>query len=125
MEFIKKIWANRYTYAQYLALVATPLSIIGWWMQMQGTGLSTLWALMFCVGLTLTVFAYCLCGLGTAVKSALSIAKWGWFVAPFPYDLLTFVLAFVFSLYAFLFIPIIPVRKAFKENQKKQMADAQ
>ena len=114
MEIIKNIVDNRYTYAQYLALPATVLSCLGFY-HVIGQG-PAIWALVALLGMALTFCAYCLGGLLTAVRSSLSIAKWGWLVVPFPYDLATFAAAFIFSLIVFFLVPIIPIRKAYKEN---------
>lgn len=124
MEFIKKVWANRYIYAQRLALAATPVNLFNIWMfigimdkKVSSTFLLLLFVVTFVVGATLTISAYCLCGFGTALKYSLNIAKWGWRIVPFPYDLATLVIAFVYSLLVLLVIPIIPIRNACKANQ--------
>lgn len=115
MEIVKNIIDNRYTYAQYIAVPATLLSCLGFYQIMNGSH-STIWGLILILGLFLSLCAYCLGGLLAAIKSSLSIAKWGWLVAPFPYSLATLVFSFVFSLIAFFLMPIIPIRKAYKEN---------
>ena len=118
MEFIKSIWRNRYVYAQCIALVATPLSVLGFVKIMGSTGgeISTIWPLLFALGLTLTCAAYLLGGLLTAIKYSLQVAKWGWLVVPFPYDIATGIIAFFLGLLMFLLVPIIPIRKAYLEN---------
>ena len=123
MNFIKEIWAHRYTYAQRFALIATPLNIFNTWTMykmMDGKSLNTflmvLLLITFGAGVILTIGAYCLGGFGTALKYALYIAKWGWRIVPFPFDLLTLIIAFIYSLIVLLILPIIPIRKACKEN---------
>lgn len=119
MELIKKIWKNRYHYAQYIALVATLLSVVGFTQMMSSMDgeRSVIWPLMFGLGLMLTAVAYILGGLLTALKCSLQIAKWGWLVVPFPFDIATGVAAFGVSILVFLLVPIIPIRKAAKEHQ--------
>lgn len=115
MEIVKNIIDNRYTYAQYIAVPATVLSCLGFY-QVMGNGTSIIWALMLILGLILSLCAYCLGGLLRAIKSSLSIAKWGWLLVPFPYCLATLPFAFLFAMIAFFLMPIIPIRKAYKEN---------
>ncbi len=105
---------NRLKIAQYIALGATACSVIGVILGgMSGSNFgSTLMGIGFIVGLVSYIFG----GLGTAIKMAGGIAKWGWLVVPFPYDLMTFIVAFMFAVIAFFFLPIIPIRKAYKES---------
>ena len=105
---------NRLKIAQYIALGATALSVLGFCLNTMA-GLSfgmTLMGIGFMVGLVSYIFG----GLGTAIKMALKIAKWGWIVIPFPYEVTTGIISFVFAIVAFTFLPIIPVRKAYKEK---------
>ena len=44
------------------------------------------------------------------------IAKWGWIILPFPYDIVTGLVAFFISIFVFMALPIIPIRKAYKEQ---------
>lgn len=104
---------NRFKIAQYIALGATAFSVIGGILVANNVGFGgTLLGFGFLAGLVSYLFG----GLGTAVKMAGKIAKWGWLVVPFPYDLTTGALSFIFALFAFVFLPIIPVRKAYKES---------
>lgn len=96
--------------AQYIALVATVLSILGFCLDTSAS--MTLMGLGFFLGLASYIFG----GLGTAIKMAGKIAKWGWIVVPFPYDLITGFASFAFAIVAFIFLPIIPIRKAYKET---------
>ena len=67
------------------------------------------------------IVSYFFGGFGTAVKMAGKIAKWGWLIVPFPYDIVTGVVSFFISIMVFIGLPIIPIRKAYKE----QMMDAE
>ena len=50
------------------------------------------------------------------MKMAGKIAKWGWIILPFPYDIVTGLVAFFISIFVFMALPIIPIRKAYKEQ---------
>lgn len=128
MEAMKNIWKDRYTYARYIAVVATVLNGAGlialkfadksdWWILLGG--------LTLIIGLALTLCAYCLGGLWTAIRAALSIAKWGWLVVPFPYDLATGLATFVIAMMVLFLLPIVPVHKAMKEYQTQQYIEQQ
>ena len=121
MEFIKNIWKNRYSYAQYTASAASILNGIG----LVGIFSESDTMLLLCgvaifPGILLTLCTYCLGGFWTAVKASLGIAKWGWLIVPFPYDLATGFMAFFFALFALILFPIIPVHKARKDRQMQQ-----
>lgn len=105
---------NRLKIAQYIALGATACSVIG--ALLGGMSGSKIGVTLMTIGFLMGVVSYLFGGLLTAIKMAGGIAKWGWVVAPFPYDLITGPLAFVFAAFALFFVPIIPVRKAYKES---------
>ena len=104
---------NRLKIAQYIALGATILSVVGGILSANNVGFGgNLVGIGFLAGLVSYIFG----GLGTAIKMAGGIAKWGWIIVPFPYDIITFFMSFIFAIFAFVFLPIIPVRKAYKES---------
>ena len=104
---------KRLKIAQYIALGATVVSAIGWILAANNVEFGgTLLVLGFIAGLVSYIFG----GLGTAIKMAGGIAKWGWLIVPFPYDIMTFFMSFIFAIITFLFLPIIPVRKAYKKS---------
>lgn len=105
---------NRFKIAQYIALGATAFSVLGFYLYgVKGINEAILLlGLGFFVGLV----AYLFGGLGKAISMAGKIAFWGWLTFPFPANILAFILTFIFSVLVFLFLPIIPVRKAYKEN---------
>lgn len=103
---------GRLKIAQYIAVGATALSVIA---SIVGTNTEVGNVLMV-FGVLGALVSYLFGGFGTAVKIASKIAKWGWFVVPFPLDIITFIVAFIVTIYVFLFLPIIPVRKAYKES---------
>lgn len=72
----------------------------------------SMWCYMIAV--LLAIVSYILAGFGTAFRMAGKIAKWGWIIIPFPYDLLSGIMSFVFAIMAFFILPIIPVYKAYK-----------
>lgn len=104
---------NRLIIAQYIALEATACSVIGMLASIAGASFGSV---LLSVGFTTGIMSYFFGGLKKAISMATSIAKWGWVVVPFPYDIVTFPLAFIFALYSFVFLPIIPVRKTYKER---------
>ena len=105
---------NRLKIAQYIALVATALSVIGG--LISGLLGSEIGSGFMCLGFLVGLVSYIFGGLGTAIKMAGGIAKWGWIVVPFPYDIMTFIFSFIFAIVVFICLPIIPVRKAYKES---------
>lgn len=105
---------ERLKIAQYIALGATACSVIGFFAGgMEGTTLGTI---LMTVGFIAGMVSYIFGGFGNAIKMAVKISKWGWFVVPFPYDILTFIISFIFAIVAFLYVPIIPVRKAYLDS---------
>lgn len=107
---------NRLKIAQYIALGATAFSVIGG--IFGGFSGAEFGSILLGIGFYAGLVSYILGGLGTAIKMAGGIAKWGWFVLPFPYDIMTSILSFFFAIFSFVFIPIIPVRKAYKESMR-------
>lgn len=105
---------NRLKIAQYIALGATAFSVIGG--ILGGLSESEFGTILMGIGFIAGLVSYVFGGLGTAIKMAGGIAKWGWIVVPFPYDIMTFILSFIFAILAFVFLPILPVRKAYKES---------
>ena len=68
-------------------------------------------------GVMIGLISYFFGGIKTAVKMAGKIAKWGWIILPFPYDIVTGLgCIFLFSIFVFMALPIIPIRKAYKEQ---------
>ena len=121
MKIIRNIWKDRYNFALYTSLAASVLNGIGLLtFGTEGSLLNMLGALALFFGIGLTLCSYLLGGLWTAVKSALSIAKWGWLVVPFPYDLATGVAAFFVALIVLFLFPVVPVFKARREYQTQQ-----
>lgn len=105
---------KRLQIAQYIALVATLLSVLGYVLYyiFMVEGGSFLLMAGFCLGLVSYLFG----GLLTAIKMSLKIAKWGWMVFIFPWDIVAFVFGAMFAAIAFVCLPIIPIRKAYKES---------
>ncbi len=110
---------NRLKIAQYIALGATVLSVTGLILVFRSSGiLSDIGGVIGLIGVVAGIVSYCFGGLGKAISTAGKIAKWGWLVVPFPFDIVTGICAFIYALAAFLFLPIIPVRMAYKEACK-------
>ncbi len=105
---------NRLKIAQYIASGATAISLIG--VVFGGLTGSAFGVILMSIGFVTGLVSYIFGGFGTALKMAGGIAKWGWVIVPFPYDIVTFIFSFIFAIFAFVFLPIIPVRKAYKES---------
>ncbi len=107
---------TRMKIAEVMALVATVVAIIGLvLLSKKANGANTVMG----IGFILSIATYICGGFGTAVKMSWNVAKWGWVFFPFPISVLAFVVTLGFGVYAFLFLPVIPVTKAFvaKKNE--------
>ena len=116
---------KRLEIAQYIALGATCMTVLGFVINL---ATQSRWSMTMCgygvmIGLISRTFAsalltisYFFGGIKTAVKMAGKIAKWGWIILPFPYDIVTGLVAFFISIFVFMALPIIPIRKAYKEQ---------
>ena len=107
---------NRLKVAQYIALGATVVSVVGG--LLGGLSGSDLGAMLMFIGVVAGLVSYILAGIGTAIRMAWGIAIWGWFIVPFPFDIMTLIVSFIYAIFAFLFLPIIPVRKAYKDSMR-------
>lgn len=108
---------NRLKIAQYIAAGATALSVIGFIIGFATDSEVGIYFLL--AGFGGGLVSYLFGGLLTALKMAGKIAKWGWLILPFPYDIMTFLLSLIFSLLTLICFPIIPVRKAYKESEQQ------
>jgi hypothetical protein len=107
---------DRLKIAQIIALGATLLIALG------GVGLSAsiggaLGETILSMGILASFVSYCFGGLLTALKIAGRIAKYGWFIVPFPYDIITFVFTFFVGIIVLFCLPIIPIRVAYNESR--------
>ena len=110
---------KRIEIAQYIAVGATCLVVISFILA-KITGANFFVSLMG-LGVMGGMVSYFFGGFGTAVRMSGKIAKWGWLIVPFPYDIVTGMVSFFISIMVFIGLPIIPIRKAYKE----QMMDAE
>lgn len=108
---------DRLKIAQYVALVATVSLILGIYLTTSTN--SNFGASLIGVGFGGGLISYIFGGLGTAIKMAGKIAKWGWIIVPFPLDIATFIFAFFLAIMVFFCLPIIPIRKAYKESRRR------
>lgn len=87
-----------------LAAAATAISIIG---VAAGASGNILEMFPF-IGMALGIVSYIVGGgFGTALKVLKKVAFWGWFILPFPYDLVTGMTTMVLGLIAFIMLPIV------------------
>ncbi len=105
---------NRFKIALIIAGVATVLEIIGLLINHFFEGAHGEGAIG--VGILLGLVSYLFAGLLTALKMAKNIGIFGFIFAPFPVNIFIGLLTIVFALYALLFLPIIPIFKAYREN---------
>lgn len=112
---------NRSKIAQYIALGATVLSVTAFVLAFKsnsdfGKGFASI---LLIIGIFGSLVSYILGGgLGKALSISGKIAKWGWIVIPFPFDIVTGICTFIYAVMALLFLPIIPVRMAYKERHQ-------
>ncbi|MDD6657102.1 MAG: hypothetical protein PUE95_07425 [Lachnospiraceae bacterium] len=109
---------NRLKIAQYIALAEALVLLVG--ILLDKFTQIRIGPTILSICILLGFVAYIFGGFGTAFKMAGKIAKWGWFIAPFPFDLVTFGVSFSFAFMVFFFLPIIPIRKAYKEKCVKK-----
>ncbi len=70
-------------------------------------GFSSFVYLMMLLGILVSIAAYVIGGgLKTALSWAWKICKIGWFIMPFPVDIVTGIVAFIFSFFAFWCFPV-------------------
>ena len=105
---------KRIEIAQYIAVGATCLVVISFILA-KITGANFFVSLMG-LGVMGGMVSYFFGGFGTAVRMSGKIAKWGWLIVPFPYDIVTGMVSFFISIMVFIGLPIIPIRKAYKEQ---------
>lgn len=109
--------------AQKIALAATALEILGLIVACCGSLSDFIVGfgfLMFNVGIVFAVISYIAGGMSKVVAIAKKLAKWSWFLAPFPYDLAIAPGVFLMVILMFLFLPIVPVRMAYKDSLKAE-----
>ncbi len=112
---------KRLQIAQFIALGATAVSIVG--AVLGRTSGDDLGITVMAVGFLIGLISYIFGGFGTALRMAGKIAKVGWVIAPFPFDIVTFLIVLPFAIVIFVCFPIIPVRKAYKEKVKTELGE--
>lgn len=105
---------NRLKIARYIALGATLCSLVG----IYGVFVSenTFLGGFLGFGALAGIVSYFFGGFGKAIKMAGKIAMFGWYILPFPVDLISIIFTFILAIYVFFFFPIIPVSKAYNES---------
>lgn len=105
---------NRLKIARYIALGATICSILGFYGAFVGE--NSFLAGFLGIGAVVGIASYFFGGFGKALKMSGKIAMFGWFILPFPIDLISIAFTFIISIFVFFFLPIIPVSKAYNES---------
>ena len=103
---------GRLKIAQYIAVGATALSVIA---AIVGTNTEVGNALMV-FGVLGALVSYLLGGFRTAAEMASKAAGWAWDIFPFPLDFAMFIGVFILIIGVLVFLPIIPIRRAYKER---------
>ena len=109
-----KQYFTRYNIALVLAIIGSILSVIGWVGVFKGNDAFQVYVVG---GMFFALIAYIFGGLLTALKMAVSIAKWGIFFDSFPLNILNVLVAFVLAVIILLFLPVFPVLKARSQYQ--------
>lgn len=105
---------KRFVIAQYIATGATAATVIGFLTSRIASPDAGL--VIMVLGALAGVVSYLFAGLLKAIKMAFGIAKLGWIFVPFPLCIVTYIVMFMVGMFALCFVPIIPVRKAYKEH---------
>ena len=83
---------KRLEIAQYIALGATCMTVLGFVINL---ATQCRWSMTMCgYGVMIGLISYFFGGIKPAVKMAGKIAKWGWIILQFPYDIVTGLVAF-------------------------------
>jgi ABC-type antimicrobial peptide transport system permease subunit len=108
---------NKWKIAQYIALVATVIALVGIYISVSNPR-NSIGAAIYTVGALIGIVSYFFGGFKQALSMSWKIARWGWVFFPFPVSLAAVILSFAVALMIFCFVPIIPVRKAYKESMR-------
>lgn len=97
-----------------IALIATGFTAYSFW------GNADYPPLYICVASLIGVVAYLIGGgIFNALKMAMKITKFGWFIIPvFPADILIGILAFFFSIFALLCVPVVFVGLNYVQHKR-------
>jgi len=94
-----------------IAGVATALSALGFSFEVLG--------FLLPIAFLAAIAAYIVGGgIKIALKTAWKIAKFGWFVIPFPYDIVTGIVTLIFAIMGFIFFPVVFVLVNFFQIKK-------
>lgn len=105
---------NRVKIGLIVAAVATLISVIGY--KNDGTSLGG--TLLF-IGFICSMASYIIGGgFMTAISWAAKIGKLGWFIMPFPIDIITGICAVMISFIAFMFLPLVFVFLSYVQTKK-------
>lgn len=105
---------KRLQLAQIVALASTAIFILSFAVS-NVLGAESLGGIVFCIGLVLAIVSYVMGGIMVSLRMGLNIMKWGLIILPFPSAILSLFLSVPLAILVSIFIPIIPVRKAYLE----------
>lgn len=110
----------------YVSIAASILWFLFWYVVYDGkpSKLPEIFYYIWIVlGLALTVASYILCGsFKEFLKITGSLALIGWYIVPFPFDLMTIIFTVYFSLIASFFFPVIIIAISYYLSRKESRA---
>lgn len=103
---------NKYKMAQNIAVTGMIIAGIGLLMsESNRDGID-----IMLIGVFIGWVSYFFAGFKTALKLAFSMVTKGWLYVPFPFDLMVFLFMIEIAILMVVLLPIIPIRKAYKES---------
>ncbi len=104
---------NRFKIALIIAGVATVLDVVGLIINQLFAGRGEA---VLAIGVVIGLISYLFAGLFTALRMAKKIGGLGFIFAPFPVSIITGLMTIALAFIALLFIPILPIFRAYREN---------
>ena len=105
----------RFKIAQFIALVSTLASVVGFVLMFTDTA-SSFGSFLVCVGFIVGAISILLGGFGKTFSMADKVGHWAKRLVPFPGGLVSGLIGFLIAILFLCCFAIIPVRKAYKEN---------
>lgn len=82
----------------------------------------TLCNILVVVWIISMIGGYAMGGILYALVAAWKIAKFGWYIVPFPYDIIVFVMTFTFAAFIFMCIPVVFTLLSYIQVRKDKKA---
>ncbi len=117
---MKSLFEKRLMVAQWVAGVATGFTTLGFILAFIFKVETGLAEYLLGFGIVIGAISYIFGGFVNALKMCFKIAKWGWYVVPFPIDIISGIACLILSPLVLCCFPIIPVRKTYLEHEEKK-----